>query len=593
MSIVAQIKSKIQAAIHEQYALSMPFEQITINETKPEFEGDYTLVTFGLSKSLSKKPDAIAEELGTYLCQQYASFFESFNVIKGFLNLSILSNWYNDFLTTNYNNAQFGQGNSVSEKIMIEYSSPNTNKPLHFGHLRNIFLGDAMARIYKNAGFEVIKANLINDRGIHICKSMIAWMQFGNGATPESTGIKGDHLVGDYYVRFNDEYKKQISELESKGINKEDAEKTAPIMLSAQELLRKWEAGDSETINLWKTMNGWVYSGFDVSYQQLGISFDKVYHESETYLLGKKIIEKGLEQGVLYKKDDNSVWIDLTAEGLDHKLLLRGDGTSVYITQDIGTADLKYQDFQMDRSVYVIGDEQNYHMQVLQLILQKMNMPSANGFYHLSYGMVELPTGKMKSREGTVVDADDMVQEMKDMAQKNTEELGKVDGYSAQELQSLYYTLGLGALKFYLLRVDPKKKMIFNPQESIDFQGFTGPFVQYTHARISSILRKAIDKPINDDCSDYTLSKVEKGLLKTLERYPDTIQSAASEYNASLICNYVYQVAKEFNSFLVDHSILKADSVSAMTIRLQICRLTQHVIRHGLDSLGIQSPDRM
>lgn len=593
MSIVAQIKSKIQAAIHEQYALSMPFEQITINETKPEFEGDYTLVTFGLSKSLSKKPDVIAEELGTYLCQQYATFFESFNVIKGFLNLSILSNWYNDFLTTNYNNAQFGQGNSVAEKIMIEYSSPNTNKPLHFGHLRNIFLGDAMARIYKNAGFDVIKANLINDRGIHICKSMIAWMQFGNGATPESTGIKGDHLVGDYYVRFNDEYKKQISELESKGINKEDAEKAAPIMLSAQELLRKWEAGDPETINLWKTMNSWVYRGFDVSYQQLGISFDKVYHESETYLLGKKIVEKGLEQGVLYQKEDHSVWIDLTAEGLDHKLLLRGDGTSVYITQDIGTADLKYQDFQMDRSVYVIGDEQNYHMQVLQLILQKMNMPSAKGFYHLSYGMVELPSGKMKSREGTVVDADDMVQEMKDMAQKNTEELGKVDGYSAQELQSLYYTLGLGALKFYLLRVDPKKKMIFNPQESIDFQGFTGPFIQYTHARISSILRKAIDKPINDDCSDYTLSKVEKGLLKTLERYPDTIQSAASDYNASLICNYVYQVAKEFNSFLVDHSILKADSVSAMTIRLQICRLTQHVIRHGLDSLGIQSPERM
>ena len=490
MHLIDEIKIHAKQAIEALYQQVFQTNDLLINETKDEFEGDYTLVTFSIAKKIGKKPDDIAQELGIYLTQNNA-MFTSFNVIKGFLNLSVASAYFTNFLVSNYSNKKFGEALKNEKKVMIEYSSPNTNKPLHFGHLRNNFIGFSLANILLATGHEVIKANLINDRGIHICKSMVAWINFGNGSTPALVNIKGDHFVGDYYVKFNDVYKEEIAALIAQGSTKEDAEKNAPIMLAAQDLLRKWEAGDEDTIKLWKQMNDWVYAGFKITYERLGVNFDKYYYESNTYLLGKKIIEQGLNDGLLFKKEDGSVWIDLTNEGLDQKLLLRGDGTSVYITQDIGTANLKYSEYQMNSSVYVIGDEQNYHMQVLKLIMQKLGQAGADGIYHLSYGMVELPSGKMKSREGTVVDADDMIDEMIAIAQKNTEALGKVDGFEKTELDKLYNTLGLGALKFYLLRVDPKRKMIFNPQESIDFHGFTGPFVQYTHARICSILRKS------------------------------------------------------------------------------------------------------
>lgn len=593
MSIINDIKQAVQQSMVSLFKVNLEIDQIMINETKPEFEGDFTLVTFSLTKLLSKKPEDIAEIIGQDLISHQSQLFTQFNIVKGFLNLTVHPDYYLQFLDKTYNDADFGKFSANQKKVMIEYSSPNTNKPLHFGHLRNNFLGFAMANIFKATGHDVIKANLINDRGIHICKSMIAWTEFGDGVTPESSQQKGDHLVGDYYVKFNDVYKKEVAELIEGGMSKEEAEKKAPIMLKAQDLLRKWEAGDKETIELWTMMNQWVYDGFKISYKNFGLDFDKMYYESQTYLLGKSLVEKGLQDGVLFRKDDNSVWIDLTEEGLDQKLLLRGDGTSVYITQDIGTADLKYKDYALDTSIYVIGDEQNYHMQVLQLILQKMKLPSAKGLHHLSYGMVELPSGKMKSREGTVVDADDMLEEMIDLAKKNTEELGKVEGFTEEELTQLYNTLGLGALKFYLLRVDPKKKMIFNPQESIDFHGFTGPFVQYTHARICSILRKAGEmKDVNQE-KPIAFSSIEKQLLKTLERYPDTLQQATSELNPSLVCNYIFHLAKEFNSFLTDHSVLKAADASTMNFRLQICTLTKHVIQDGLNLLGINAPERM
>jgi arginyl-tRNA synthetase len=593
MSIVHELKQKTIAAIKFVYSLELNIDEITVSETKPEFEGDYTIVLFGFAKKLGQKPDEIGEKLGQYL-NEHETLITGYNIIKGFLNLSVHSHYFIQFLNNQYNNQSFGLHESNHKKIMIEYSSPNTNKPIHFGHLRNIFLGAAVSKIAEANGYEVIKANLINDRGIHICKSMIAWMLYGNGATPDTTQIKGDHLVGDYYVKFNDVYKAEIEKLMEAGHSKEDAEKQAPIYLQAQNLLRKWEANDTETISLWEQMNGWVYKGFDATFKKLGVTFDKMYYESQTYLLGKHIVEEGLKKNALFQKEDSSIWIDLTNEGLDQKLLMRGDGTSVYITQDIGTAQLKYKDYQMDQSVYVIGDEQNYHMQVLKLILQKLNEPYADGIYHLSYGMVELPSGKMKSREGNVVDADDMITEMTRIAQQNTEELGKVDGFTANELEQLYYTLGMGALKFYLLRVDPKKRMIFNPQESIDFHGFTGPFVQYTHARICSILRKAQDASHTIlESSIIEITSVEKNLLKTLEQYPSILAQAHSEFNPAVICNFIFSIAKEFNSFLVNHSILKADTVEQQNMRLQICTLTKQVISHGLNLLGVNAPDRM
>ena len=590
MSLIQEIKVNAAKVLNEIYQIEFPIESVQVNDTKPEFEGDYTIVTFPFTKQTKQKPEEVAEKLGTALVA-LNTIFTSYNVIKGFLNLEISNAYFNDFLVANYTNTTFGQSASNGQKVMIEYSSPNTNKPIHFGHLRNIFLGYSLANILKETGHEVIKANLINDRGIHICKSMVAWMREGNGATPTSTGIKGDHLVGDYYVLYNDLFKKEVGVLVEQGLEKEVAEKQAPILIEAQELLRKWEANDEDTIQLWKTMNGWVYEGFDVTFKKLGVDFDKFYYESNTYLSGKEVALKGLKNNVLYQKEDHSVWIDLEADGLDQKLLLRGDGTSVYMTQDIGTAILKYNDYQMDKSVYVIGDEQNYHMQVLKLILQKLQEPCADGIYHLSYGMVELPNGKMKSREGNVVDADDMVAEMTSIAQKNTEELGKVEGFTNEELLNLYNTLGLGALKFYLLRVDPKKKMIFNPEESIDFHGFTGPFIQYTHARISSILRKANDIELKSVAIEMTAQ--EKGLLKQIEQFPTLLLQAAAEYNPSLVCIYIFNLAKEYNSFLANHSILKADTNEQMIFRLQISTLVKNVLAKGLNLIGINAPERM
>lgn len=589
MNIVARLKMAAVESVQRVYATTVLEQAILINETKPEFDGDYTLVTFALSKVLGKKPDDIASALGIDMEAHY-DWIVAHGVVKGFLNLTISPAYFVDYLIKGHREGE--QATSTAKKVMVEFSSPNTNKPLHFGHLRNNFLGDSVSRILSATGHSVVKANLINDRGIHICKSMVAWKHFAQGETPSSSGKKGDHLVGDYYVKYNEVYKQQMQLLIDDGMGEADAEKQAPILLEAQELLRKWEAGDAETLALWATMNDWVYEGFKETYKRLGIDFDAWYYESKTYLLGKDIVMKGLEKGVLFKKDDGSVWIDLTEDGLDQKLLLRGDGTSVYITQDIGTAVLKYNEHHTDASVYVIGDEQNYHMQVLKLILEKLGEPCAPGIFHLSYGMVELPSGRMKSREGTVVDADDMIDEMLAMAKKNTEELGKVDNFTEEEKMRLYETLGLGALKFYLLRVDPKKKMVFNPQESIDFQGYTGPFVQYTHARCCSILRKAegIERV---DFSTYVPVVEEKEVLKKLEQYGQLLMDAAQEYNPALVCQYVYQLAKEFNGFLTNHSILKADGEACMSFRLALCNAIQETIEHGLGVLGIEAPSRM
>lgn len=591
MNIIQQIKSDIQKSILFLYQKNIEIDHILINETNEEYTGDYTLVTFALSKTIGKNPAEIAQSIGENLIST-TTIYTHFEVIKGFLNLTVNSNYYTQFLVTNYQKTKFGNSADSPKKVMIEYSSPNTNKPIHFGHLRNIFLGHSITEILKANGDEVIKVNLINDRGIHICKSMIAWQLFANNQTPESTNIKGDHFVGDYYVKYNDEYKNQVTVLINDGMSKEEAEKKAPILYAAQQLLLKWEAGDADTVALWKKMNDWVYSGFDVTYQKLGITFDKFYYESNTYLLGKSAVLNALQKNIFYQKPDTSVWIDLTNEGLDQKLLLRADGTSVYMTQDIGTAKLKYEDYQMDSSVYVIGDEQNYHMQVLKLILQKMNEPCAAGIQHLSYGMVELPSGKMKSREGNVVDADDMVAEMTSIAKKNTEALGKVDGFAQSELLQLYDTLGLGALKFYLLRIEPKKKMIFNPEESIDFHGFTGPFIQYTHARICSILRKSNNTDFNLT-ANLDITSHEKKILKLLEQYEKIIADAAHEMNPSIICNYLHNLAKLFNSFLVEHSVLKPANTDIMNMRLQLSTLCKNVIAHGLQLLGINAPIKM
>ncbi len=588
MSFSKEIKKIGQKAVRALWEQEVDIDTLHVNETKPEFEGEYTLVTFSLAKIARKKPAEIAEEIGQWIHAHYTNIFRSYNVINGFLNLSLTDEFILDFVTKNIDTLV--NNNQKSGKIMVEFSSPNTNKPLHFGHLRNNFLGDSVSRIYAAYGFDVCKANLINDRGIHICKSMIAWQKLAEGATPDSTGVKGDHFVGAYYVKFNDLYKEEIKQLVEGGLEEKEAERQAPIFIEAQEMLRKWEAGDEEIVALWKKMNGWVYNGFDKTYNQLGISFDRFYYESETYLLGKKNVDEGLEKEIFFKKEDGSVWIDMEDEGLDEKLVLRSDGTSVYITQDIGTADLKYEQEAMQKSVYVIADEQNYHMKVLKIILARLGRSYANGVHHLSYGMVELPHGKMKSREGTVVDADDMIDEMLGIAQKNTEELGKVDGFSAQELNELYRTIGLGALKFYLLRVDPKKKMIFNPEESIDFHGFTGPFVQYTHARLCSILRKAgtMSSDISSDLNDG-----ERVMITELEKFSAIIEQAALEYNPSLICNYVYHIAKNMNSFLNQHKILTAETAEKKALRLAIATITKKTIAEGLSLLGIQAPERM
>jgi arginyl-tRNA synthetase len=594
------IKESAVAALQHFYPdQTFTADAVNVNETKVEFSGDYTIVLFPFVKMLRCKPDELGKQLGEFLVQNQSDLYTDYQVVSGFLNLSVNDNYFVQLLQQNWYNTSFGAGAVSGKKVMVEYSSPNTNKPLHFGHLRNIFLGYALGNILKDTGNTLVKANLINDRGIHICKSMVAWKRYANGATPQSTGIKGDHLVGDYYVQFNDVYKVEVAGLVANGMDEKLAEKEAPIMQEAQQMLRQWEAGDKEVYDLWQTMNGWVYDGFKVSYDRLGVDFDKMYYESNTYLLGKSIVEKGLEKGVLFKKEDNSVWIDLTADGLDQKLLLRGDGTSVYMTQDVGTAVLKYNDFGLDQSVYVIADEQNYHMQVLKLILQKMEEPCANGIFHLSYGMVELPTGKMKSREGTVVDADDMMDEMVRMAQEQTEENGKADGFSAEELAALYQMIGMGALKFYLLRVDPKKRMIFDPKESIDLHGFTATFIQYAHARICSILRKE-HLPLMPSAQHFdafvhsqSLSQTEKNILLSLEQFPQVLQSAADEMTPSIICNYAFQLAQSFNSFYDQHSISKAENEEKKQLRLMMIIMTAQTLRRAMNLLGIALPEKM
>ncbi len=591
MSIVSEIKQHVAKALKDLYEKDYGDADLTINSTKPEFEGDYTLVLFSFVKQLKKSPEELGNEIGTALVKANPDIFTAYNVIKGFLNLTVSDNYWFNFLQTNYSSPGFGSKPANGQKVMVEYSSPNTNKPLHLGHLRNNFLGWSVAAILDRSGYEIIKSCIVNDRGIHICKSMIAWELFANGATPASTGTKGDHFVGEYYVKFNDEYKRQVEELIAQGKTKETAEKEAPIMKQAQQMLQEWEQGKRDVIKLWKTMNGWVYEGFDVTYKRIGSDFDIIYYESDTYLLGKKSVEEGLEKGVFIKKEDGSVWADLTNEGMDEKLVLRKDGTSVYITQDLGLAQQKYERFRYDQSIYVIGDEQNHQMKALKMILKKMDKPYAQGFYHLSYGMVELPSGKMKSREGTVVDADEIIDEMVDVARRKTEELGKVKDFTPKELEELYDTIALGALKFFLLRVDPKKRMIFNPEESIDFHGFTGPFIQFIHARIKSILKK--EKAASSELRATSLFPLEKSLIIQLEQYPTIIEQACSEHNPSALAIYAYTVAKTFSSFYTEHSVLSAESEEKKQLRLQLSEMTGHVIASAMGLLGIRVPERM
>lgn len=592
MTLENKIISLTVKAVKELYGADLPDAQVALQETRKEFNGQITVVTFPMIRYSKKSPEQTGQEIGEYLKSNVEEIVD-FNVIKGFLNLSAADSFWISQLQNQVNRSDYGQFPANGKKVMVEYSSPNTNKPLHLGHVRNNLLGFSVAEILNAYGYEVIKANLVNDRGIHICKSMVAWQLFGKGETPEASGLKGDHLVGKYYVKFDQEYKKEIQELVSTGLSEEVAKKKAPLIIQAQEMLLKWEAGEEDTIALWKLMNGWVYSGFDVTYKKLGVNFDKFYYESDTYILGKDTIQEGLDKGVFFKKPDGSVWIDLTSDGLDEKLVLRADGTSVYITQDLGTAELKHDDFQMDESIYVVGNEQDYHFKVLFLILEKLGKSWAKGLHHLSYGMVDLPSGKMKSREGTVVDADELIDEMLSTARQRTEELGKVEGFSEAEKTELYEMIGLGALKYFLLKVEPKKRLLFDPNESIDFQGNTGPFIQYTHARINSVLNKASytledSKPYNS-----ALSAVERDLLVILTKYPDVVEAAAKDYSPALIANYVFELAKLYNKFYHEEPILKAEVEEEKYFRLELSAATSTVIKKGMGLLGIQVPDRM
>lgn len=564
--------------------------EIVLQETKKEFEGAYTLVVFPFTKQAGKAPAAIAKDLGEYMLAN-CSIVKAYQVVQGFLNLSVQDSAWLGLLASVASDKNPFQLESKGEKVLIEYSSPNTNKPLHLGHLRNNFLGFSVAQILAAGGYEVVKTNLVNDRGIHICKSMLAYQLFGNQETPETSGLKGDHLVGKYYVAFDVAYKEEIAELKAKGIEEEQAKKEAPILLKAQEMLLKWEQGDEEVMNLWNTMNAWVFAGFEKSYQTMGVSFDKIYRESNTYLLGKQIVDEGLASGVFFQKPDGSVWINLEADGLDEKLVLRKDGTSVYITQDMGTAQLKYEDFKASQYVYVVGNEQDYHFEVLFHILKKLNKPFSQGNFHLSYGMVDLPSGKMKSREGTVVDADDLMAEMIQTAKDRTLELGKIDGFTEAESNELFHNLGLGALKYFLLKVEPKKRMLFNPEESIDFQGNTGPFIQYTHARICSILRKG--GTIIPVSTESDLAESEQELIYLLGEYKASIAQAATNFAPSVIANYAYDLAKTFNKFYNELSILSEENEVKRNIRLTLAELTGKTIQHATSLLGIVSPNRM
>ena len=569
-------------------------EQLQLQKTRREFEGDYTLVTFPLLRRSRKSPEATATELGTYM-KEHNPEISSFNVVKGFLNLVLDGSFWADRFDELAAQENYGCQPSTGRTVMIEYSSPNTNKPLHLGHIRNNLLGYSVAQILQANGHRVIKANLVNDRGIHICKSMLAWKLYGDGETPASTGMKGDHLVGKYYVEFDKHYKAQIKELMAEGQSEEEAKKNAPIMREAQEMLRKWEAKDPEVYALWEMMNGWVYEGFDVTYRALGVDFDKVYYESQTYLLGKSLVEEGLRKGVFYRRPDNSVWIDLRADGLDEKLLLRGDGTSVYMTQDLGTAYRRFEDNRLDDMIYVVGNEQNYHFQVLKLVLKKLGYAEwSDHITHLSYGMVELPEGKMKSREGTVVDADDLIADMVHTAREMSAELGKLDGCTEEEANAVSTMVGLGALKYFILKVDPKKTMLFDPRESIDFNGNTGPFIQYTHARICSVLRKAAEAGI--DYSEPVRAPYlpeERELVKMLTEYPSVVKAAGENFAPSLIAAYVYELAKQFNGYYHDHSILKEEQADVRCMRLRLSQQVARVIRLGMKLLGIDVPERM
>ena len=594
--IELQIKQAIADSLEKIFTIQIPVQEIALQPIKAEFEGQYTFVTFSIAKLTKKSP----EETGNLLCVYLLANFplvSAANVVKGFLNITIADSvWLQTFQEIS-TNTTFGTLPNNNKKVMVEYSSPNTNKPLHLGHLRNNFLGYSVSQILTAAGYNVVKANLVNDRGIHICKSMLAYIKHGNDESPDSTGLKGDHLIGKYYVLFDKLYKAEIENLVLGGMQKEEAEKKAPIMLEAQNLLLKWENGDAETITLWKLMNGWVYDGFNATYKNIGVDFDKFYYESNTYLLGKDLVNEGLKQGVLFKKDDGSVWIDLTADGLDQKLLLRSDGTSVYMTQDLGTAELKYKEFGCEKSIYVVGNEQDYHFKVLKLVLEKLNKPYAAGVYHLSYGMVDLPSGKMKSREGTVVDADDLVQEMVETAAEHTKELGKIEGFTVLEATALYKKLGLGALKYFLLKVDPKKRMLFDPLESVQFQGNTGPFIQYTYARISSILRKA--SQMNIDTTTLDISKVsllhitERETIHLIQDFPNKIIEAANVYAPSIIAQYVYDVAKQYNRFYTEVSIFNEENEDLLAFRIAFSKVVSQVIFKSMNLLGIEVPEKM
>ena len=590
------LKQHILQAVQELYNVSL--ENVELQQTKKEFVGDVTLVVFSLLRHIKGNPVQIGEQIGTYLKEKVGNLVTDFNVIKGFLNLVIADTYYLNFLTEIKDNPQFGLTTPNSkEAILVEYSSPNTNKPLHLGHIRNNLLGYSVAEILKAAGHKVYKTQIINDRGIHICKSMVAWLRFGNGETPENTGLKGDKLVGNYYVAFDKAYKEEIQELIAQGKSKEEAEKQAPTFVAAQEMLRQWEAGDPEVMKLWKQMNGWVYDGFAVTYKNLGVDFNSYYYESNTYLLGKDIVEQGLQKGVFFKKEDGSVWCDLTADGLDEKLVLRADGTSVYITQDMGTAIQRVKDYpDVKGMVYTVGNEQDYHFKVLFLILKKLGYDWASHLYHLSYGMVDLPSGKMKSREGTVVDADDLIAEMEQTAKVISQELGKLDGYTEAQKEDLYHTIGLGALKYYILKVDPKKRILFDPKESIDFQGNTGPFIQYTYARIQSILRKYAETNNSKEITAIqpdTLQEKEKNLLKSITLFPSIVQDAADNYSPAVIANYVYDLVKDFNSFYQNVSILGEEDTNKRHFRVALSKKIGEIIAESFKMLGIQVPERM
>ncbi len=593
MKLEEDIRSHIKNAFKSIFEIELDSAQLFLQPTRKEFEGTHTFVVFPFLKASKKSPEATAIAIGDYL-KSRSGMIKDYNVVKGFLNLEIGTLVWISCLDDMLKNQHWGQLAANGKKVMVEFSSPNTNKPLHLGHLRNNFLGDAMSRIIEAAGYQVKRTNLVNDRGIHICKSMLAYKRWGKGETPETAQLKGDHLAGKYYVLFGRHYKEEIATLVVQGVSEEEAKKKAPILVEAQEMLQKWEQKDAEVMTLWNNMNAWVYAGFETTYQTMGIEFDAIYKESETYLLGKDIIEEGLKKQVFYQREDGSVWIDLKEEGLDEKLVMRSDGTSVYITQDIGTCDFKYEDFPMDQSVYVVGNEQDYHFNVLFAIMKKMGRPYGEGLYHLSYGMVDLPSGKMKSREGTVVDADELMDEMFTTAAKHTLELGKIEGLTENESKNLFRMVGLGALKFFLLKVDPKKRMLFDPKESIEFQGHTGPFVQYTHARISAILRRASTDGINEALSPIqNMHPREQILLAHLVRFEEVIVQAARDYSPALLAQYVYDLAKDYNGFYQELSIFNEPDDPLVTFRISLSRLTAKVIRRSMNLLGIEVPNRM